>query len=67
MVDSIKYWCDAFGLVDDRTVTPFAESLLDPQTGWDPCLEDDASLWLLPATLYDSGNASVRRDAQAGV
>lgn len=47
MVDSIKYWCDAFGLVEDRTVTPFAEKLLDPQTGWDPCLEDDASLWLL--------------------
>lgn len=47
MVDSIKYWCDVFGLVDESTVTPFAESLLDPQTGWDPYLEDDASLWLL--------------------
>lgn len=47
MVESIRYWCDAFGLVEERSVTAFGEKLLDPQQGWDPCLEDDASLWLL--------------------
>lgn len=47
MVESIKYWCDAFGLVEENSVTLFAEALLDPQNGWDPYLEDDASLWLL--------------------
>lgn len=47
MVESIKYWCDAFGLVDEHGVTSFGEELLEPQNGWDPYLEDDASLWLL--------------------
>ena len=47
MVESIKYWGEVFGLLDDDGITPFAKNLLDPDTGWDPYLEDDASLWLL--------------------
>lgn len=47
MVDSIKYWCEVFGLAEERSLTPFATALLDPLEGWDPWLEDDASLWLL--------------------
>ena len=47
MVESIKYWGEVFGLLDDDGITPFAKDLLDPETGWDPYLEDDASLWLL--------------------
>lgn len=47
MVESIKYWGEVFGLLNDDGITPFAKNLLDPETGWDPYLEDDASLWLL--------------------
>ena len=47
MVESIRYWCDVFGLADEHGLTSFATALLAPQTGWDPYLEDDASLWLL--------------------
>ena len=47
MVESIRYWCDVFGLATEETVTPFANSLLSPLTGWDPYIEDDATLWLL--------------------
>lgn len=47
MVESIRYWCDVFGLATDQTVSPFGDALLSPESGWDPYLEDDASLWLL--------------------
>lgn len=47
MVDSIRYWCDMFGITENDAITPFAENMFNPETGWDPYLEDDASLWLL--------------------
>lgn len=47
MVESIKYWCEILGLTDGEKLTSLAETLLNPQHGWDPYLEDDASLWLL--------------------
>jgi hypothetical protein len=58
MVASIRFWMKAFGLVtqDDKT-TPFAEKLLAPD-GWDPYLEDEASLWLLHYQLVKTGVAS---------
>lgn len=56
MVESIKYWSDAFGLVNERGITQFAKALLDPQTGWDSSLEDDASLWLLHWKLCSQPN-----------
>lgn len=54
MVRSIRYWCLALGLVEahpDRTKaslqpTPLGERLLS-DGGWDPYLEDTATLWLL--------------------
>ena len=47
MVASIRFWMKAFGLIGiDDVLTPFAEKLLS-DTGWDPYLEDEASLWLL--------------------
>lgn len=53
MVESIRYWCQMTGVITvanqkDGTdqVTGFAHHLLD-DAGWDPFLEDDASLWLL--------------------
>ena len=38
MVESIRYWCDVFGLADEHGLTSFATALLAPQTGWDSYL-----------------------------
>lgn len=56
MVKAIRYWCYAFKILDEcqktesraRTYrpTPFGKNLLG-DGGWDPYLEDPASLWLL--------------------
>ncbi len=46
MVRSIRYWCNAFGLLKDDEPTAFGKALLS-NSGWDPYLEDPASLWLL--------------------
>lgn len=46
MVRSIRYWCNAFGLLEKDQPTEFGENLLSA-AGWDPYLEDPASLWLL--------------------
>lgn len=56
MVRSIRYWCNAFkvlvdihektGRARESLVTPFGAKLL-AEDGWDPYLEDPASLWLL--------------------
>lgn len=55
MVDSIKYWCQQTGLIEDAEVastmrlTDLGRFLFGDgkKTGVDPYLEDDASLWLL--------------------
>lgn len=46
MAKSIRYWCKAFKLIDDHGVTEFGRKLLS-EDGYDPYLEDSASLWLL--------------------
>lgn len=53
MVDAIKYWCSAFKLIQDNgerlgkyITTELGERLLS-ENGWDPYLEDPATLWLL--------------------
>lgn len=46
MVRSIRYWCRAFKVIDKDNPTDFGRRLLDDD-GWDPFLEDPASLWLL--------------------
>lgn len=51
MVDSIRYWCEMFALIDGDSLTPLAHAILDTDAGLDPWLEDDASLWLLHWTL----------------
>ncbi len=50
MAKSIRYWCLAFKVIrDERTCTAsdFGNQLLDDREGFDPFLEDPASLWLL--------------------
>lgn len=65
MVRSIRFWACAFGLIESATPdgprrltgpmkpTEFGELLLS-DVGWDPYLEDPASLWLLHWKLFGS-------------
>jgi hypothetical protein len=55
MVRSIRYWCSAFKLLKDDQPTEFGQQLLG-QEGWDPYLEDPASLWLLHWKLLEVPN-----------
>jgi hypothetical protein len=57
MVRSIRYWCSAFKLLEDDQPTDFGTQLLD-QAGWDPYLEDPASLWLLHWKLIEQPSAA---------
>lgn len=46
MVRSIRYWCNAFKVLEEDSPTEFGRQLLSDQ-GYDPYLENPASLWLL--------------------
>ena len=50
MVNAIRYWCNAFKVLEDDIPTEFGELLLR-DNGWEPFLEDPASLWLLHGNL----------------
>jgi len=54
MVESINYWSEMTGLVDGGKPSAFGTLLLDEKSGWDPYLEDNASLWLLHWKLASS-------------
>jgi hypothetical protein len=61
MVKSVRFWAQAFGLMDDSPRSPpkptaFAHWLLDPECGEDPYLEDVGSLWLLHWRLAAMAN-----------
>ena len=59
MVTSIHYWLRAFDIVDDKdNLTDLALHLLD-DNGWDPFLEDEATLWLLHYKLHKKRYASI--------
>lgn len=59
MVSAIRYWLRAFNIVDGKDKpTEFGMKLFDNECGYDPFLEDDASLWLLHYQLVKSGLAS---------
>jgi hypothetical protein len=52
MTRSIKYWCEAMGIIrrvgsrGHAEMESFGRNLLGPE-GWDPYLEDPGTLWLL--------------------
>ncbi len=47
MVSSIRFWARCFGILDeDDKISPVAQQLLSDD-GFDPYLEDRATLWLL--------------------
>jgi hypothetical protein len=62
MVKSIKYWLQAFQLVDKKNgkLTDLCVDVFDPDHGHDPFLEDDGTLWMLHWLL-----ASNAKDASA--
>ena len=59
MVSAIRYWMKAFNIIDSKDKpTEFGTKLFDNETGYDPFLEDDASLWLLHYQLVKTNLAS---------
>jgi hypothetical protein len=60
MVSSIRYWLKAFNIIDTKdNHTEFGTKLFDTLNGYDPFLEDEASLWLLHYQLIKTGLASI--------
>lgn len=60
MVSSIRFWLKAFNIIDNKdNLTEFGFRLFDDETGYDPFLENEASLWLLHYQLVKSGYASI--------
>lgn len=60
MVSSIRFWLKAFNIVDNKDiVTEFGNRLFDDENGYDPFLEDEASLWLLHYQLVKKGFSSI--------
>ena len=59
MVSSIRFWMKAFNIIDSKDQpTEFGNKLFDNENGYDPFLEDEASLWLLHYQLVKTGIAS---------
>jgi hypothetical protein len=60
MVSSIRFWLKAFNIIDIKDIpTEFGKLLFDNENGYDPFLEDEASLWLLHYQLVKNGFASI--------
>ncbi len=63
MVNAIKYWLRATSMLDDSEEGLIATSLgeaIFSEDGWDPYLEDEATIWLchwLLATHFDNASA----------
>lgn len=58
MVNSIRYWMRAFNVLEGNDqLTEFAHRIFD-DNGFDPYMEDDASLWLLHYQLVKKGYAT---------
>jgi hypothetical protein len=60
MVSSIRFWLKAFNIIDNKDIpSEFGKRLFDDENGYDPFLEDEASLWLLHYQLVKNGFASI--------
>lgn len=59
MVRSIRYWLRAFGLTNEQDqLADLAHLIFDEKNGFDPFLEDQATLWLLHYQLVKTRYAS---------
>lgn len=61
MVQSIKFWLRAFGLLNDDEATEIARYLFDDRDGRDPYAEDNATLWILHYLLVVTAASSIYR------
>lgn len=60
MVNSIKFWMRAFGLLNlEEGLTSLAYKLMDNENGYDPFFEDMGSLWLLHFNLINEDYATI--------
>lgn len=60
MVSSIRFWLKAFNIIDEKDkITIFGSRIFDDENGFDPYLEDEASIWLLHYQLVKSGYSSI--------
>lgn len=60
MVSSIRFWLKAFNIIDNKDLpTELGKRLFDDENGYDPFLEDEASLWLLHYQLVKNNFASI--------
>jgi hypothetical protein len=60
MVSSIRFWLKAFNVIDNKDVpTEFGKRLFDDEEGYDPFLEDEATIWLLHYQLVKTAYASI--------
>jgi hypothetical protein len=60
MVSSIRFWLKTFNIINGKDIpTEFGRRLFDDENGYDPFLEDEASLWLLHYQLVKNGFASI--------
>lgn len=60
MVSSIRFWLKTFNIINSKDIpTEFGRRLFDDENGYDPFLEDEASLWLLHYQLVKNGFASI--------
>jgi len=59
MVSSIKFWLRAFNIINSEdNLTEFGKKIFDDENGYDPYLEDEATLWLLHYQLIKRRYAS---------
>ncbi|WP_379968414.1 DUF4007 family protein [Epilithonimonas sp. UC225_85] len=60
MVSSIRYWCKAFNIIDEKDDTPTElGNYIFSDNGYDPYLEDIGTLWLLHYNLIKKNKASL--------
>ncbi len=60
MVTSINYWLKSFGILDSNNLrTELADKIFDEIKGYDPYIENLATVWLLHFSLIKTNKASV--------
>lgn len=59
MVRSIQHWLRAFGIVKDNELQEISHLIFKEETGLDPYLENEGTLWLLQYFLCHSDYASI--------
>ena len=61
MVSSISYWLKSYGLIDQSSNQPteLANKVFDESNGYDPYIENLATVWLLHYSLVKTNKASV--------